>query len=134
MNKERFITKMRKGLGQEDLLHKAFASTVKMYEGAGKLDCAFYSYDASGEYRQLKTGQLLKAKGLRPGQSDYFFKKKKRNLAFYVYIEFKTEKGKQSESQKAFEETCRSVNESYYIARSVKEGIEILIKEGIIIE
>lgn len=122
----------RRGLGQEDQLHKKFANTVRGYESFGKLKCQWWSYDASGENRKLETGALLKAKGLRPGKSDYEFKIIKKTVAHYVYIEFKTEKGKQSESQKAFEETCTASNEAYYIARSVQEGIDILIKEGIL--
>lgn len=124
----------RRGLTEEDLMHKQFGSMVHQYQLMGKLDCSWWSYDASGENRTLKTGALLKAKGLIPGASDYKFKYLKKNIAYYLYLEFKTSKGKQSESQKRFEESCIAVNEKYYIVRSVKEAIELLIREGIIIE
>jgi hypothetical protein len=63
-----------KGLGQEDRTHKSFASIIRRYEVLGLLNCPWWSYDASGEYRNVKTGALLKAKGLRPGKADYEFK------------------------------------------------------------
>jgi hypothetical protein len=123
---------MRRGLGKEDQLHKQFAALIKKYEKMGKLNCSFWSYDASGENRTLQTGALLKAKGLRPGKSDYEFKIVKSGIAYHIYIEFKTETGKQSPNQKLFEESCRAVNESYHIARSVQDGLKILEEEGII--
>ena len=123
---------MPKGLGQEDHIHKSFAAIVKGYEVFNRLNCSFWSYDASGENRNAKTGALLKAKGLKKGQPDYHFKTLREGITHYIYIEFKTDKGKQSDSQKAFEKDCVGSNEKYYIARSVEEGLDILKKEGIL--
>jgi len=123
---------MRRGLGQEDKLHKKFGALMKRYSSLNQLNSVWYSYDASGENRDLGTGALLKAKGLRPGKSDYEFKIVNNSIAEHIYIEFKTEKGKQSDSQKAFEETCYASNEHYYIARSVPQALEILTKHKII--
>ncbi len=122
----------RRGLGEEDLMHKTFGGLLKVYEGMGKLNCQHYSYDASGEKRDLKTGALLKAKGLKPGAADYSFKMIKDNIAHYTYIEFKTQKGKQSDNQKLFEKGCCADNEDYYIVRSVNEAITILEEKRII--
>jgi hypothetical protein len=61
----------RRGLGKEDMIHKAFARTVEAYKSINKLNCAWYSYDASGEKRNIITGALLKAKGLKAGHPDY---------------------------------------------------------------
>lgn len=124
----------KKGLGEEDLMHKYFGALIKKYELMGLLECAFWSYDASGENRNQKTGALLKSKGLRPGQSDYFFKAIKKTIAHYIHIEFKTKSGKLSVNQKLFRDTCSAVNEFYYVCRSVQEAIEILIKHGVIKE
>lgn len=124
---------MRKGLGNEDLLHKQFASLMKKYEDFNKLNSVWYSYDASGENRALKTGALLKAKGLKPGKSDYEFKIIKKNIAHHIYLEFKTDKGRQSESQKDFEKTCFAANEHYYIVRSVKEAVDVLVEQDILV-
>jgi len=123
----------RRGLGKEDYFHKNLASIIKGYESYGKLNCSWWSYDASGENRALKTGQLLKAKGLRPGKADYEFRKLKGEIMYHIYLECKTETGKQSSSQKEFEETCKeSMNDKYYIARSMEDAMSILEKEGII--
>ena len=121
-------------LGQEDLMHKNFSSMIKLYQGMGKLNCHHWSYDASGENRNAKTGALLKAKGLNPGMSDYHFKYVKDNIAHYLYLEFKTKKGKQSENQKKFEQTCIANNEDYHIVRSVQEAIDTLVKYKIVKE
>lgn len=123
---------MRRGLGQEDLMHKQFGGLMKRYDGLNQLNCQWFSYDASGEYRNEKTGALLKAKGLNPGKSDYEFKVCQDDIAHHIYIEFKTEKGKQSENQKLFEQTCNASNEHYYIARSVPQALDILTKHNII--
>jgi hypothetical protein len=123
---------MRRGLGQEDIMQKQFGTLIKRYEGLRKLNCSWWSYDSSGEYRTLKTGALLKAKGLRPGKSDYEFKYTKDNISHHVYIEFKTEKGKQSDNQKAFEKTCDADNEHYYIVRSIVEAMNVLSTHNIL--
>lgn len=127
---------------EEDALHKKFAALIRDYESKGKLHCAWWSYDSSGEKRPSKklpngksyspTGALLKAKGLRPGKSDYEFKVVKNTIAYHVYIEFKTEKGTQGPNQKLFEESCYAVNEFYYIARDVNAGLKILEYHDII--
>lgn len=125
------------GIGNEGKLHKDFANLVRQYEGYKKLNCIRWSYDASGEKRSAITGSLLKAKGLRTGKPDYefIFKGCINNLpiACYLYIEFKFGQGKQSESQKVFEESVKEfLNIKYYIAYSVEEAINILIDNGII--
>lgn len=123
---------MRKGIGEEDRSHKSFASLIRGYETIGKLNSSWWSYDASGENRNIKTGALLKAKGLRPGKADYEFKTIKDSIAHYTYLEFKTKTGKQSPNQKLFEESCSANNEKYFLVRSVEEAILILELEGIL--
>ena len=52
-----------------------------------------------------------------------------------IFIEFKAKKGKQSESQKEFEAKFSNLqNASYNLAYSVEDGINILIKNKIILE
>jgi len=120
-------------LGKEDIMHKNFGGLLKQYQAYGKLDCQWFSYDASGEYRKKTTGALLKAKGLNPGHPDYQFRKIKGDVMHHIYIEMKVEKGKQSENQKKFEETCGdSINNRYYLAYSVEEALKILEKEEIL--
>jgi hypothetical protein len=120
-------------LGKEDIIHKQFAAMINMYQRMNKLTAVFWSYDASGEHRNKTTGSLLKSKGLTPGKADYEFRTiKEDNICHHIYIEFKTDTGKQLPSQKAFENTCIAANNRYYIARSVEEGLSILKKEGIL--
>lgn len=126
-------------LGPEDKIHKQFAAELRQLEGYNQLNCDFWSYDASGEKRSAITGSLLKSKGLRPGAADYSFRIVKKNIAYYIYIEFKIPylkgkhaEGKQSDNQIAFEKLCYACNEQYYIARSVKEGLDILRYEDIL--
>jgi hypothetical protein len=46
--------------------------------------------------------------------------------SLFVGIEIKSEKGRQSEDQKAFEERCKAAGGFYFIARSVEDVAEIL--------
>ena len=120
-------------LGKEDIIHKQFAAMINMYQKMNKLNVVFWSYDASGEYRNKITGALLKSKGLTAGKADYEFRViKENNICYHIYIEFKTDIGKQSPNQKAFEATCTAINNKYYIARSVEQGLSVLQKEGIL--
>ena len=124
----------RKGLGSEDIMHKQFGILMLQYEGFNLMDCEWFSYDASGEKRSLITGALLKAKGLRPGKSDYEFRQLRDDIMYHIYIEFKVPKGKQSPNQKAFEKTCaKAKNNIYYLAYSVEEAVKILQQEKILI-
>ncbi len=120
---------MRRGLGKEDILHKQFANTIRGYEAYNKLNCTFWSYFPSGEKRTFTTGSLLKAKATQTGVADFFFIEKKGDFHRLTWIEFKTEKGKQTESQKEFEAKFK---DDYFIARSVDEGVKILVKRGIV--
>jgi hypothetical protein len=131
------------GIGIEGKIHRDFANIVKQYEGYNKLDCLFWTYNASGEKRDKVTGALLKAKGLACGFPDYVFFKKRQVISVFepeydlkvIFIEFKSEKGKQSESQKEFEAKFSNLqNASYNLAYSVEDGINILIKNKIILE
>lgn len=127
---------MRRGLGEEDILHKDFASVVRKYNCYSRLkNIISWTYNASGEKRSKTTGSLLKAKGLAKGVPDFLFRKRdKDNICHNIWLEFKTPTGKQSKSQIEFEEKCTCANERYYLPRSVKEGLDILIKEDLLSE
>lgn len=129
------ILKRKIGIGVEGKIHKDFANLVKQYEFYKKLDCIWWSYSASGEYRKPTTGALLKAKGLKTGFPDYWFIYRIENIDYNLYIEFKANKGKQSENQLDFENKFKdSKNSFYYLARSVKEAINILTKHKLILD
>ena len=125
------------GIGDEGKMHKDFASLIRQYEGFGKLNCLRWSYDAAGEKRNATTGALLKAKGLKAGKADYEFiytrHINKIPVACYLYLEFKVGKGKQSDSQKEFENLFTDYeNVEYYVAYSIKEALEIFFEKGIL--
>jgi hypothetical protein len=121
--------KKRRGLGIEDKMHKSFATIVRSYEAFNQLNCTFWSYYPAGENRTVTTGSLLKAKGSKCGIPDFFFIQEHENFYNLTWIEFKTPTGKQSESQKEFEEIFKK---DYFIARSVEEGVKILEERGIV--
>jgi len=73
-------------------------------------------------------GKKLKRMGKINGAADYL-------IAWeggYGFIEFKTQKGKQNDSQKQFEKDCKAMNIKYEIARSVSDGIKILRDWGLL--
>lgn len=127
-------------LGIEDKIHKQFASQVKTLEFYDKLNCLWWSYDASGEKRSAITGSLLKTKGLNSGQADYHFITLRGHIAHIIYIEFKRPKigtkpaGKQSDNQIEFQRRLEADNIRYYLAYSVDEAIRVLEKEGVLID
>lgn len=128
----------RGGLGEEDHMHIQFANHIRALDTYGKLDCIWWSYDAGGENRSLITGSLLKKKGHKKGKPDYCFRQVvglDNCYTQYVYLEFKTAKGKQTEEQKEFEETCKHSHlEDYYVVRSVNQAIKVLTEQEIIID
>lgn len=134
------MTRKKIGIGAEGLIHKQFASIIRGYEAYNKLNCLYWSYNASGEKRTPMTGALLKAKGLNKGMADYVFFQKKSLPdtvpKFYlnvIFIEFKAGKNKQSDSQKNFESKFIDLfNCKYYTCYSVNEAINVLEKENII--
>jgi ABC-type multidrug transport system ATPase subunit len=68
----------------------------------------------------LFEGKILKAEGTMAGVSDLFlmYGNDKYNGLF---IEMKTEKGRQSDSQKNFEKKCANFKYKYIICRSFEE-------------
>lgn len=77
---------------------------------------------ANVQSRKLQGGRD-KRMGARPGVADYMVLWPE-NIAF---LEAKTHKGRQSESQKIFQAECRDRDHKYAIFRSAEEGIETLI-------
>jgi len=74
----------------------------------------------NGGARRLIEGKILKAEGTMAGVSDLFlmYGNDKYNGLF---IEMKTEKGRQSDSQKNFEKKCANFKYKYIICRSFEE-------------
>ncbi len=64
----------------------------------------------------------LKHMGKMSGIADYCF------ISAYdsFFVEFKTDKSKQTRNQKIFEEWCAAHNVSYFLCRSAKDGIDLI--------
>ena len=118
--------KSKRGLGYEDILHKNTAEVLSKYK-------IWFTYIPSGEKRNIMTGALLKAKGLKRGLPDFWIRYKTSFTMHNLYLEAKCAKNKQSPEQIAFQKSCEgSVNEKYYVYRNLNELINILEKEGVI--
>lgn len=129
------IKPRRKGIGEEDRMHIQFGSLLQKYEKMGKMpNVIVWTYLPMGELRKKSTASMLKKKGVKSGWADYIFLVyNPKGHVDIKFLEFKTESGKQQESQKNFELSfAGSSNSSYCIIRSVEGAIKILEQEGVI--
>jgi len=82
----------------------------------------------NGQNKSPRQASYFKAEGLTSGVSDLvFFHKKKA-----YFIEVKTEKGKQSPTQKDFQKHIEKEGAKYYVVRSLDEFIDLI--DNIIID
>lgn len=70
---------------------------------------------------KIRAMQMI-SMGLRSGVADLEVWKGDKTL----YLEIKTPQGKQSETQKRFQQRCEEMGRIYRIARSVQEAIDIV--------
>lgn len=77
----------------------------------------------NGSKRDAVTGAILKAEGVLAGVADLFISKSNR---FYhgFYIEMKTPKGTQQESQKEFMNKVRNDGYKYELVRTYEDFVE----------
>lgn len=102
-----------------------FANGLRQMTLEGKLPYVWFHI--SNEFlpsRQVNYSFELKLKhmGKIAGVPDYCFVGERGSF----FIEFKSEKGRQTDSQKKFEEWCKASNVNYFICRSAKEGFDVL--------
>lgn len=76
----------------------------------------------NGGSRNALEGANLKKEGVLAGVSDLIIILKNR----VVFVEIKTQKGKQQESQKLFENQIKKHNLEYYIWRNLEEAVEFV--------
>jgi hypothetical protein len=81
----------------------------------------------NGERRDVITGSRLKRMGVRPGAADLLFV---RSGAPPLFMELKTSRGTQSESQRAFEAQAITAGAEYMIARSLDAALDVLWRRG----
>lgn len=107
----------------EDRLHKQIANYLAQLENIGKFGRpGFFTYMPFGEKRNAITGSLLKSKGTKKGVPDFMVIFRDNKMSETLWIECKSEKGKQSEEQKEFElKTKQQVNENYIVVKSCDE-------------
>jgi len=92
----------------------------------GKLTDKFFAYHTANEgKRTISYGRSLKRQGMKAGVADITLM---INGGITIYLEIKTEKGKQSKSQKEFEEICKKRGFPYYVVRSI-EDVKLILKK-----
>ena len=89
-------------------------------------DLIIYAIPNGGK-RNAVTGAILKAEGVLAGVADLFVAKATPHH-HGLYIEMKTERGRQSESQKAFERAVVGEGYRYAVCRSF-EDFEGVVRE-----
>ena len=77
----------------------------------------------NGHKRNAITGAILKREGVVAGVADLFLMKANNNYNG-LWIEVKTDKGKQSESQKEFERKALQEGYKYVICKNIDQFIE----------
>lgn len=81
----------------------------------------------NGGKRGIVEAKIMKGEGVLAGVADLFLMKGCGEY-FGYFLEAKTEKGRQSKEQKAFEEKCKQNNYKYSLFRSLDEFIDIVSK------
>lgn len=116
-------------LSEEASIQREFAEYCKFLAIEGRLKATFtaISNEYVGGMRPL-FGLKLKALGKVSGAPDMVFIWEGGG----GWIEFKSKKGRLSESQQIFEEWCQAHNINHVVARSFEEGKEALTKWGLL--
>tara|TARA_R110000850_G_scaffold140426_2_gene261818 strand:+ start:202 stop:609 length:408 start_codon:yes stop_codon:yes gene_type:complete len=115
----------------EDTICLAICNELRALVVGGKFNGLFFHVENEGNGgRSHQLNLLKKASGKMAGVSDYVFCRDGLTL----FVEIKTEKGKQGASQVMFESWCDDFNLPYHICRSWLELKILLKKEGFINE
>lgn len=84
----------------------------------------------NGGLRDARTAALMKAEGARSGVADVFLPVPAwldRQICTHgLYIEMKTTEGKQSDSQKEFQQHCLAFDYKYHVCRSWREAAKVI--------
>jgi hypothetical protein len=115
--------------GEEDIMCIKFANHLRAWTIEGKLKAVwFHPANETGDNTKFHFGNKLRAMGKIPGVPDYVFATKDRSY----FMEFKSKKGKQSDSQKAFENWCIEQDVPYALVRTFEEAENKLKEWGIL--
>lgn len=108
----------------EAQLSKSISETLNFYENMGKL--VFVRNNSFAGHIKRKNGSKGYVKNNKKGSSDYFIFM--QDLT--IHLELKSEKGKQSDNQFAYQNKIEKLGHIYKIVRSVDE-VDKLIKKYI---
>ena len=79
----------------------------------------------NGGIRTRRNAQTLKREGVLSGVSDLIVLMPGKAL----FVEIKTEKGRQAATQKEFQSKVESLGFTYYVCRSIDDFVEAITKE-----
>ena len=82
-------------------------------------------HSPNGGYKTAYEGAAFKRMGTRAGFPDLILLLPKGEHPF-LCIEFKTEQGRQSESQRAYQQAVESVGARYEVVRTAEEFIKVI--------
>jgi len=74
-----------------------------------------------------RDGAKRRAMGMRAGFPDFIFLQPSRNYP-YLAIELKSEKGRQTEAQKAYQQAVENAGGKYAIVRSIEDFMKLINK------
>lgn len=113
----------------EELIGVQLTNFLIQKMAEGKCTCVWTHVANEGTTKNgaLK-GARLRNQGKWAGVYDYIFTRPERP----IWLELKTEKGRLSVAQQKFGKWCDFAGVPHYVAWSLKEAKEILLKEGIV--
>jgi hypothetical protein len=88
----------------------------------------FWTAIPNGEKRSVETGARLKRAGVRAGNPDILLLR----CGMCIGLELKTEKGRQTETQKATQVDWEKAGGMYVLVHSYQEAVEFLERFGLI--
>jgi hypothetical protein len=93
----------------------------------------WWSHFPAGEARSERTGALLKRMGTRAGSPDFILFRATGSTGWPFGLELKTEKGRQSDTQKATQALWERAGGKYELVRSYQEAVSFLETWGFLV-
>jgi hypothetical protein len=107
---------------KESELKSVIVDYLEICQRQGKL---YWDRLNSGDFIEVRGPTRRRVKGCRKGTADLFILSDSR----VIFLELKSEKGKQTETQKEFEMTMKLYGNEYYIVKSF-EDLETILEGG----
>lgn len=124
------ITNARSLTGEDALTNK-IAIELKALTLEGKLKGVWFhvpNESVVGNFRDVIRIKRKHDMGLINGVADFVIVTQSKT----IFVELKTEKGRQSDFQKLFQKWCEKNDIKYFIIRNVVEFKSVLMREGLI--